>query len=462
MAAVVLSHLALAACLALAGTFYARHYLQDVFDTHLEEHARSVAALVHFRHDQLRLDTSRVPLSQPRIRYLDFFVVRSEAGDFMAHTAGYDPAIFNKVPSNARFWDFKIDKELYRAIILRAIPVADTQETPGLPSAKLTVIYAMNCEDNSNQVAGLAGSIAGTSLLLLIPTLWLSGWSIGKIIAPLQELAIRARSVSVRNWEFNPSANERAVVELEPLITAIETVLAGLQRAFARQREFLGDAAHELKTAFAIVKSTLQWTLNRPRTADEYRSALLQMSDDSDRLEELLGRMLHLARVEQWAADGNPRRLGMIDVSSTCEMAISRVTKLAAAHNIGVEFAPQASAQMPADPEDLELVWMNLLENAIEHSQPNSKVTITLDREAATAAVSVQDSGCGIPEAELPYIFERFRRGDPSRARATGGYGLGLAIAKSLVEAYGGTIHAASEVGQGTRISVRLPLAADA
>src|SRR5207302_940797 len=96
-----------------------------------------------------------------------------------------------------------------------------------------------------------------------------------------------------------------------------------------------------------------------------------------------------------------------------------------------------------ADSADLELIWINLLENAVQHSPPESVVHIHLCEEGDSASVCVRDSGLGIGEADLPHIFERFRRGDPSRSRATGGFGLGLAIAKSIVEAYGGTIVAA-------------------
>jgi signal transduction histidine kinase len=111
-----------------------------------------------------------------------------------------------------------------------------------------------------------------------------------------------------------------------------------------------------------------------------------------------------------------------------------------------------------ADPDDLELVWVNLLENAIQHSPPGSAVRLRLERVDDTACVIVQDWGTGIAAEDLPYIFERFRRGDRSRSRETGGFGLGLAIAKAIVEAYGGTIQAESTLQEGTRVWVRLPI----
>jgi signal transduction histidine kinase len=181
------------------------------------------------------------------------------------------------------------------------------------------------------------------------------------------------------------------------------------------------------------------------------------MSEDSDRLEQLLSRMLRLARVEQWAADGIHRELEVVDITSTCEMAVARISELANAREVKIEFDSSEVVLMRADPSDLELVWLNLLENAVQYSSRGSNVSVTLTSGAETAQVCVADDGWGIPEPELKHIFDRFRRGDPSRARSTGGFGLGLAIAKSIVQAYKGSIHAESKIGEGTRITVTLP-----
>ena len=199
--------------------------------------------------------------------------------------------------------------------------------------------------------------------------------------------------------------------------------------------------------------------LQKPRSPHEYRAGLLDLLGDVDRLEELLNRMLRLARAEQQAADGGPPALELADLASTCEMAVARIRNLATARGVEVQLAGEAGGDVQADPEDLELVWVNLLENAIQHSPPGSAVRLQLERTADHVSVSVQDTGAGIAPEDLPYIFQRFRRGDRSRSRETGGFGLGLAIAKAIVEAYGGTIHAASTVHEGTHVWARLPLA---
>jgi signal transduction histidine kinase len=459
--AVILSQLLLAIGLVVLGCYYSRFYLRSAFDINLEGRALSVAALVYYRDDGvpgLLFDGSKIPPS-PHHVHKDIYFVRTDHGGFERHAQNYQAGFFERIPAGIRFWDFQLEGEPYRAIILRDVPILDTEESFPRPFPKLTVMYAAPTMDISQRIGALAASIAITSLVLLIPTLILAVWSIRRTLAPLKELARQAGSISVRTWKFEPSAEAKATAELEPLINAIETVLDGLHRAFTRQREFLGDAAHELKTSVAILKSTWQSLLNRPRTAAEYRQGLGQVSRDSERLEDLLDRMLRLARVEQWAADGIHRDLDTVDLASTCEMAVARMTQLAAERGIEISFSATDCPTMLADPADLELVWINLLENAIQYSPAGSVVNIQVRAEGQAASVRVSDSGRGIPEAELPHIFERFRRGDPSRARATGGFGLGLAMTKSIVEAYDGTIQVQSKLGEGTQFLVLLPLA---
>jgi signal transduction histidine kinase len=183
------------------------------------------------------------------------------------------------------------------------------------------------------------------------------------------------------------------------------------------------------------------------------------MLEDCGRLEDLLGRLLRLARIEQWAENGMNRKLGITEVTSTCEAAVSRIQALANARNIEIELIAPQEVQLQADPEDLELIWVNLLENALQYSPAGSKVAIQVERNGGnTASVSVQDSGPGIPQEQLPHVFQRFYRGDPSRSRSTGGFGLGLAICKAMVTAYGGEIEAVNRDGQGTEMTVHLPI----
>lgn len=458
--AVVASQVLLAAGLVLVGTSLSRHYLRSAFDVYIQGRAQSIAALVYYRDDGipgLLFNDAKVPPSPHHI-HKDIFVVKSDQGDFERHSPGSDPRFFDHVPATRRFWDFEIEGEPYRAIILRDVAILDTEASEPLPLPKLTVYFAAPTMDIEQQMRNLAIAIGALGSLVLIPTLILALWSTRRALAPLKDLAIAASAISVDRWKFEPSDAAKSTEELVPLIGAVQTVLEGLEAAFTRQRQFIGDAAHELKTSLAILKSSLQAMLNKPRQREEYENGLAVMSGDCDRLERLLNRMLQTARAEQRIAKGQDYVPDPVDVVGSCEEAIARLAQFAAARDVVIEFSATSEAIVLAEAADLELIWLNLLENAIQYSPRGSTVAMNLVTDSTTVAVSVADHGCGIDAAHLPHIFKRFYRVDSSRARATGGFGLGLAIAKSLVDFYQGRIGAASEPGSGTSITVTLPL----
>jgi signal transduction histidine kinase len=457
--AVVVSQILLAIGLVAVGTSFSRYYLMHAFDIYIEGRAQSIAALVYYPDDGrpgLLFNDAKVPPS-PHHKHKDIFVVSSDHGDFERHTPGYDPHIFDRVPPSAQFWNFRFDGEPYRAIILRNVVILDTEEGIPQPLPQLTVVYASPASDIEEQMAHLGLAIGILSLLIFIPVMLLVLWSIRKALTPLNDLAASAGSISVDSWVFEPSEAAKSTQELRPLIGAISVVLAGLESAFTRQREFLGDAAHELKTSFAILKSTLQALLNKPRQTTEYQSGLLSMNQDCERLERLLTRMLQTARADERLVNGAGGRSAPVDLISSCEAAIAQLSRFADEQEVRIELIAKGAAMMCAEPSDLELIWLNLLENAIQYSARGSVVEVTVLVHPEVATVTFADHGCGIQAAHLPHIFDRFYRADRSRTRTTGGFGLGLAIAKSLVALYEGHIGVESEPGKGTRITVVFP-----
>ncbi len=442
IAIVVTCQLLLAVGLILVAVIYGRSELKGAFDATLEGKAMSALALLQYTepkpHVLLFDSTLLPPPSDPA--HQDQYAIWSSDGQLIA--------------------DFTLAGAPYRAVSLRNVSVLDKEgvEDNGKSPAKVTLIYASSLVGNHLRLTQLAALVGATSILLLLVTSAFAVWSVRRGLAPLRELAAQANTISVRNWNFSAPPGDSLATELSPFVHAIEAVLARLKESFRQQRDFTNDAAHELKTSVAIVKSTLQSLLHRPRTQQEYETELEDLLEDCARLEDLLGRMLRLARIEQLAENGVPLKPATTELTSTCEAALSRIRMVAEERNIVLEFESPPAVYLLADPEDLELIWLNLLENAVQYSPEGSTVTLRVRQNGgAMVEVSVVDSGPGIPPAELPHIFERFHRGDPSRARSTGGFGLGLAICKALVDAYSGTIEAVNLPGQGTQMRVQLP-----
>ena len=264
-----------------------------------------------------------------------------------------------------------------------------------------------------------------------------------------------------------PPASAHLTPELAPLTLAIENVLQRLEQSFTQQRTFVSDAAHELKTAVAVIKSTLQLLGMKRRTVAEYQTGLERCLADSLRLEEIVAKMLTLAREENAAAASGPQPA--CDLTECLDSAVAQLETFAALRSVKVEVATAFSGAslVPLIPEDCSLLLSNLILNALQHSPAETLVEIRLAQKCGKAEVRIQDHGDGIDPAALPHVFDRFYRGDPARSRNTGGTGLGLAICKAIAERAGGSIGIASQPGpdlpnQGTTVTVRLPLAREA
>lgn len=450
--------LLLIALLVSLGVFVARTELQSAFDTSLQSKALSIRALVRYDEDEsadLIFDSSGLPPSADPA-HPDVFAVYLK-GNLLAESPGW-----NGLPSGTRYPSgdlvrFRQAGVPFRGLLLREVEILDREEDVSAPVAKITVVYASSLLEVRSRVLRVGLYLGGAGLLLLLPMSWLTVWAVRRSLNPLHDLAARAGQISVQQWLFDVPDDAGVTSELAPLKRALQTLITRLHESFASQRQFTGDLAHELKTSVAIIKSGAQVLLQNPRSAEEYRAGLDGLVTDCDRLESLVEKMLRLARVEQWAEEGTGARYASADLLATCDAAASRVAALAAAKQIRVTVEGKAGIQLRADAEDLELVWVNLLDNAVRHSRPESKVNLRISEpERGNAIVIVEDTGEGIPSADVPHVFERFHRGDTVNSRTTRGFGLGLAICKAIVEGYGGSIRLESHPGRGTTVHVQL------
>jgi len=229
-----------------------------------------------------------------------------------------------------------------------------------------------------------------------------------------------------------------------------------VQQAFQRERQFLSDAAHELKTAVAIQKSTLQLLEQRQLDENEYREGVSQALEDTGRIEHLVRNMLLLSSLEH--ARQTPRDTSSrIRIDDTIVSAIEQLLPVAQIRSVRCIFEDRCNAQIRGNESDLTLLWTNLIENAVRHSDSGTEVRIELEDKESASTVRIVDRGCGISSVDLLHVFERFYRSDVSRSRSTGGFGLGLSIARAIVENLDGSIQISSDPGAGTTVEVTLP-----
>jgi heavy metal sensor kinase len=249
--------------------------------------------------------------------------------------------------------------------------------------------------------------------------------------------------------------------ELGRLADTFDVMLDRLQTAFERERRFTGDAAHELRTPLTALKGRIGVTLNLPRSPEEYRATLQEMEQQVDRLIRLSNDMLLMARLDQGRQFLQQEH---IELAHFLDVVIDQVAPLAEAKQVRLERSIPDKLQAPGDMQLLTRLFLNLLHNAVKYTLPGGQVMVIAQPVEEDIAISIHDTGPGIPARHLPHLFKRFYRAEEDRARQQeeddqGGAGLGLAIAYEVVRIHHGTLTVQSTPGEGSTFTVRLPRA---
>jgi signal transduction histidine kinase len=232
--------------------------------------------------------------------------------------------------------------------------------------------------------------------------------------------------------------------------------LDAVASAEKEQQQFIADVSHELRTPLTVMRGSLEVVLEEDRPAEEYREVIGNALLELRHLTRLSQNLLFLAR-------GQAGRVTLSFANTDLAKFISEVTQdlLPAMSDKELELSvdlPEEPARAFIDSDRMRQVLHNLLENAIRYTEPGGKVLVRLTSSPSEARIAVSDTGIGIPETNLPYVFERFFRSDRARRAHPGGSGLGLSIVRWIVEAHKGKVEVASRVGEGTTFTVTLPL----
>ncbi|MHC5544618.1 sensor histidine kinase, partial [Singulisphaera rosea] len=247
----------------------------------------------------------------------------------------------------------------------------------------------------------------------------------------------------------------RTESELGRLATILNETFDRLEGAFVRQVQFTADASHELRTPLSVVISHCELALRKSRTPEEYREMFATALKAAKRMRGVIEGLLTLARADSTAPNLDH---GPVDLAEVVEESVEMLRPLASSSKVEIEIETEP-AEAFGDHDRLRELVVNLVTNAIRYNREDGRVTVRLRKEPEGLTLTVADSGIGIPEEHWPELFERFYRVDPVRSRELGGSGLGLSIARWIVEAHGGTITFTSVFGEGTTFTVHLPAA---
>lgn len=294
----------------------------------------------------------------------------------------------------------------------------------------------------------LAASLLAAGLAVVISVLLAR-----RLTAPLASMTQAAQAMA--HGDLSARVKAGSGDEIGRLADAFNSMAAGLERAEELRRSLVADVAHELRTPLAVLRADLEAIQDGVYQPTAERLATLH--EETDMLARLVTDLgeLSLAEAGQLSMARRPTELLQV-----CQQTVSVMAGQAAARQVTLAMGAQnEGAISDVDPDRMGQVLRNLVGNALRYTPAGGSVTLECRAGAGENTISVRDTGSGIKAEDLPHVFDRFYRGEKSRARATGGAGLGLAIVKQIVEAHAGRVSAESVYGQGAAFTIHLPKA---
>jgi heavy metal sensor kinase len=384
-------------------------------------------------------------------------VIYDAEGKLLAE-AGRDDELLVRLPPHASIPDdsplfltlLESDEDDHHRIAVRRAVV-------GPARTEYYIVAGTDLEATQEELASLRGvliSVVPTALLFAA----IVGWIMARhSLSPVLIMAERARRIGVENLGGRlPVVNPHD--ELGRLAGTFNELLGRLESSFARQRQFMADASHELRTPVATARTAAAVALQvRHRTEEDYRETLQIIEQQTERLARLVDDMFTLARAD---AGNYPVQRSAMYLDELVEEVARAARVLAARRNVTIDVTLDDDVAFTGDEELIRRMLMNLVDNAVRHAPAGSTVDITLRRTDDNNELTVSDRGRGIPIDAQPHIFERFYRSESARGRVPsdpGGAGLGLAIARWVALLHDGDITLVASSNAGTKFCIRLP-----
>lgn len=438
-------------------------------ETRLYAEARMSAALLGAMYEEIGGGKATVPVkaisaaladvsseTSSRLRVLDAKgVVLADSGgtDALGSSYAARPEIA-KALSGAYGADTR-RTELGRVALYVAAPIHAGGRIVGATYASSTTFSIRTLLSDYRRQLGLAVLVFAIATLVLAELLgrWLT--------RPLRELEAGASALagdhSVRVTPKGPREIRALAEAFNRLADDIETSSVELHDEERRKSRFVSDVSHELRTPLTAIRGAAETLMDDDVPAEDRARFLSTIVSESDRLARLASDLLTLQRIE--GATGE-LPLSRVDLRQVAALAVEALEPVAGERGVTVEVRGEAPAVL-GDRDRLQQVVANLVDNATRFTPKRGLVTVTLSAEGDRAVIEIADTGTGIPESDLPRLFDRFYRSELSRARKSGGAGLGLAIVRAIVTGHGGTIDAMNRASGGAVLTVRLPALKD-
>jgi heavy metal sensor kinase len=292
--------------------------------------------------------------------------------------------------------------------------------------------------------------------VILIASILISKNFTSKILRPVFEISKTAGNIS----EDNLSARVEGTYvdkEMRALVETFNSMIARLEQSFKVISDFSSQVAHELKTPLTIIRGESDIALRRERSTDEYKETIMNIVEESNRMLKIIEDILLLTKLNFPNMAFKFERINLIELlKDMYEQLVVLASNKKVAVKLNINDDP---IYLNGHSNHIRRMFLNLIDNSIKYSGVNGRIDIGVSLSDNNVLVSISDTGTGIPEEDLPFIFDRFYRANTIRDKVEEGTGLGLSIVKSIIDIHGGSVSVKSEVGTGTTFSIKLPIA---
>ncbi len=381
----------------------------------------------------------------------DLFQVCNEKGEWL-----YRSAVLENSRSSIRLPDGLGDLPLYETLTVQNTPVRFATARVIVNGHPYSIQVAASLREFDAALERFRFVLWFSAPLILIGAGLGGYWISRRALRPVDRIAAAAESISITNLSERLETPKTSD-ELQRLSETLNRMLTRLDTSVKRMSQFTADASHELRAPVSLIRTTAELAVEGGRTNSEYREDMTQILAEAERTSRLIESLLLLARAD--AAEAGVQH-ELTDVSTSLREALDQGRSLAAEKQVDLMAdLNSGSAVVRGDGEALRRLFFILIDNAVKFSSSGGQVKVSLEALASHAIVRVADSGIGISEFDQQHIFDRFWRADKVRSRGVGGAGLGLSIARWIVDRHSGSIEVRSRAGQGSTFTVRIPLA---
>lgn len=388
-----------------------------------------------------------------------FFQIRRFNGSVIEKSAslGGSELPFRAGENRTRFETVRL-KGMPARLVNFHVPIGYEQNNrkTGTPAGSKDHGLIIQCAEDIQYQANLLKRymiVLSLSILSIMIISASGGFLIAKrALAPIKDISETIGRISASNLSERIDA-EDIPEELRVMASSFDRTFERLERSFNRQKQFTADASHELRTPLSVILSQSEIILRKDRTGTEYRNTLTAIREAAKMMTAIVQKLLTIARL---SADKVELKFETINPGEIIRKSVKLLTPLAEQKGISINISADEQRRTTGDRAALLELFVNLLDNAIKYNVPQGRIDISVKKEADFVVTEIRDTGIGIPESDLGKVFDRFYRVDKSRAKESGGAGLGLSICNEIARLHGGRVEIKSKAGEGTTVSVYL------